>query len=69
MEVKIYIFRNEVINMYYVLYKGESIIATGTIQSIAKQLGVQVKTIQFYNTNTYKKRIRHSKNRRELIKL
>ena len=55
--------------MYYVLYKGESIIAMGTIQSIAKQLGVQVKTIQFYNTNTYKKRIRHSKNRRELIKL
>ena len=51
----------------YAMYKGDECIAIGTIDEIAKRLNVKVKTIKFYLTPTYKKRVKKSKNRRELI--
>ena len=51
----------------YAMYKGDDCIAIGTIEELAKKLNIKVKTIKFYLTPTYKKRVKGSKNRRELI--
>lgn len=53
----------------YALYKGEELIAMGTMLQITFKTGVKLRTIQFYKTPTYKKRCKNSKNRRELIKI
>lgn len=53
----------------YALYKGEECLAIGTIKEIAKQLKVKERTIYFYTTPTYKKRVKAGKNRREVITL
>lgn len=53
----------------YALYKGEECLAIGTIKEIAKKMKISSKTIYFYQTPTYKKRIKGSKKRRELIRL
>lgn len=53
----------------YALYKGEKLLATGTLLQIAYQTGVKLRTIQFYKTPTYKKRRANGKNFRELVKL
>lgn len=41
----------------YTVYKGDEFICMGTADECAKELGVTRRTIYFYNTNTYKKRI------------
>lgn len=53
----------------YSLYKDDKEIAFGTTKEIAKQLGVSVRTIKFYQTPAYIKRCKGSKNRRVLIKV
>lgn len=53
----------------YALYKGEECLAIGTIEEIAKKMGVKKRTIYFYSMPTYKKRVKAGKNRRELITL
>ena len=53
----------------YALYKGEKLLATGTIMQIAYQMGVKLRTIQFYKTPTYLKRRKKGKNYRELVEL
>lgn len=53
----------------YAMYKGDDCIAMGTIIQLSKQLGVSIQTIRFYLTPSYKKRVKKSKNRRELIKV
>lgn len=52
---------------YYSLYKGDEELAFGTIEEIAKKLGVQKRTIYFYTTPTYKKRRANSKNARIMV--
>ncbi len=42
----------------YALYKGENILALGTIDEIAKKMGVKKETIACYKTPSYKSRIR-----------
>lgn len=42
--------------VYYALYKGEEPLYTGTAEELAKYLGVNVRTIYFYSTPTYRKR-------------
>lgn len=54
-------------NKQWSMYKGEEEIAFGTIKEIAAKLGVNEKTIYFYTTPTYKKRVKAGKNRREKI--
>ena len=55
----------------YALYKGEQILSTGTIYEIAKDLGVEVRTIKYYGTNAYKRKLenRNVRNARELVNL
>lgn len=53
----------------YAMYKGEELLGIGTIQELAKVLNVKVKTIRFYRTPTYQKRVKKGKNRRELIEI
>ena len=61
--------RAQILSLYksekeYALYKGDELIRTGTLQKIAEAENVQVETIRFYTTNTYKKRIAKRKNAR-----
>ena len=45
-------------NKMYALYHGDEILAIGTIKELAKYLGVRERTIKFYSTPTYKKRVK-----------
>jgi hypothetical protein len=51
---------------YYALYKGDDLLAMGTVVEIAEEVGVLPDTVHFYNTPSYKKRVK-DKNRRDLI--
>lgn len=51
----------------YAMYKGEKCLGIGNIIQLSKQLKIKYKTLLFYKTPTYKKRLENSKNRRELI--
>lgn len=55
----------------FALYKGEEMLSTGTVYEIAKDLGVEVRTIKYYGTNAYKRKLekRNVRNARELVKL
>ena len=53
----------------YAVYKGEECLAIGNIYQLAKKLNIKERTIRFYLTPTYKKRVKKSKNRRELIEV
>lgn len=47
----------------YALYKGENLIADGTIQEIHERIGKKVDTLLFMTCPVYKKRIKNGKNR------
>ena len=53
----------------YALYKGDKYLFGGTIEELAKYLGVKPHTIRFYSTPCYLKRIDNRKNRYEVIKV
>jgi hypothetical protein len=53
----------------YAMYKGEECLGIGTLWELEKTLKISRKTLYFYSTPTYKKRVKKSKNRRELIKI
>lgn len=56
----------------YALYKGDKFITEGTKKEIAEYTGLKVKTISYYCTNAYLKRVRphkHNKGFKELIKI
>lgn len=53
----------------YALYKGDNLIAMGNKIQLAAALGVNVSTIEFYTTPTYKRRVKKCKNRRVLVEL
>lgn len=46
----------------YALYKGEELLSIGTIYQIAQELKVQVRTIKYYGTNAYKRKLEKRKN-------
>lgn len=46
----------------YALYKGEKCLGIGTVQQLAQQLNVQLRTIQFYGTDAYKRKLEKRKN-------
>ena len=41
----------------YALYKGEEILAIGTIADIAKETGVKERTVSYYKTQAYQNRL------------
>lgn len=55
----------------YALYKGEDILAIGTLAEIAKKENVKKSTLYFYKTKSYKDRLskRKTRNPRILIEL
>lgn len=54
----------------YALYHGDKFIDLGTQQEISKRQNIKLKTLQFYGTNVYKKRIKgKEENRYILIKI
>ena len=48
----------------YALYKGEDILAIGTIKQIAEKVGVKKETIAYYKTQAYQNKL----SRRKAIK-
>lgn len=46
----------------YALYKGDELLSIGTIQEISKEQNVKEKTVKFYKTRAYEKRIQKRKN-------
>ena len=53
----------------YALYKGDTYLYGGTIEELAKWLGVNERTIRFYTTPTYLKRFKNNENRYLVIKV
>lgn len=53
----------------YALYKGENLIADGTIQEIHERTGKSVDTLLFMTCQVYKKRIKSGKNRLTMTEL
>ena len=51
----------------YAVYKGDSFICAGTINECAEYMGVLAKTIRFYTTPAYQRRIEKRKNARNYI--
>lgn len=52
----------------YALYKGDEVLAIGTLDEIANVMEVKKKSIMYYGTPSYEKRGTH-RDRRQLIKL
>ncbi|PEK34101.1 hypothetical protein [Bacillus pseudomycoides] len=51
----------------YTVYKGESFVCIGTIRECAHHMGVRPKTIYFYTTQAYHRRIAKRKNARNYL--
>lgn len=54
-------------NKVYALYKMNDCLGIGTIKELCKEFKIKEKSMRFYLTPTYKKRIKGNLNRRELI--
>lgn len=54
----------------YALYKGEQMVAVGTIKEIAVERGVKPSTIRFYMYDAYQRRAKRESNERlQLIEI
>lgn len=53
----------------YALYKGDNFIDIGTLEYLANKLGVKRKTIYFYSTPSYFKRVPDENNRYIVIEI
>lgn len=56
----------------YALYKGEELLSMGTIFQIAQDLNVQVRTVKYYGTDAYKRKLakrKKSNNSKILVNL
>jgi hypothetical protein len=51
----------------YALYKGETLLADGTVNEIAEKMGVKISTVRYYKTNAYQRRSKYVDKRRVLI--
>lgn len=46
----------------YALYRGEELLASGTMYQIAKAVGVKFETIKYYSSPAYRRRTESRKN-------
>lgn len=54
----------------YALFKGEQMVAIGTVEEIAAESGVKPRTIQFYMSRAYQRRAKSEVNNRlQLVKI
>lgn len=51
----------------YALYKGDDLLYIGTAREISEAHGVQLKTVYYYQTPAYKRKIAKRKNARNYI--
>ena len=51
----------------YALYKGEELLADGTLSEIAKKMGIKANSVLFYRSPTYQQRAKKVRNRRILV--
>lgn len=47
----------------YAMYKGEELLSVGTSNEICKEMGISIKTFQYYRSKAYKERIKSRKNK------
>lgn len=45
----------------YALYKGDTFITLGTLREIADEIGIKYSSVQYFLTNTYRKKILNRK--------
>lgn len=45
-------------NKEFALYKGEEVLAIGTLEEISLKLNISIRTVQFYGRKCYKKRLK-----------
>lgn len=53
----------------YAMYKGDELLHIGTMDEIAKERGVQKRTIYFYSTQAYQNRLSKRRNAKNYITL
>ena len=53
----------------YALYKGDNLLAFGTIKEMAQQLDIKPASVRHYGNNSYKRRIKNLDKARILIKI
>lgn len=53
----------------FAIYKGDKFIDVGTVKELAKSLNVNISTIHFYNTKTYKERSKNSNDRIDMFEV
>ena len=55
----------------YAMYKGEELLSIGTTKEICKEMGISIKTFQYYRSGAYKERLkkRKVKNARTITKI
>lgn len=53
----------------YALYKGDNLLALGTIKEIAQKLDIKQLSVRHYGFNSYKRRIKNLDKARILIKI
>lgn len=51
----------------YALYKGDQMVAIGTVKEIAEERGVEPTTIRFYKSQAYQRRSKREENNRLLL--
>lgn len=51
----------------YAIYRGDSLIFIGTIKECAEHMGVEPKTVRFYTTPAYQRRVEKRKNARNCL--
>lgn len=51
----------------YALYKGDELLSIGTISEIAEEQNIKERTVKFYKTPIYEKRIKSRKSKKARI--
>ena len=51
----------------YAVYRGDTLVAVGTSKEVAEQMGIKQKTLWWYTTPAYKKRVKSGRNKQEVI--
>ena len=53
----------------YALYKGDDILAIGTVEEIAKEMGIKPATVRYYNSQAYRRRLEKQKRTENSVRI
>ena len=51
----------------YAMYKGDEFLSEGTAKEICEDMGISIKTFQYYRSSAYKERLKKRKNKNSRI--